>query len=30
MFFDPYVYGTIFSNTNVANAWAGIGGYFAP
>ncbi len=29
MFFDPYVYGTIFSNPNVANAWAGIGGYFA-
>lgn len=28
MFFDPYVYGTIFSNHNVANAWAGIGGYF--
>ncbi len=27
MFFDPYVYGTIFSNPNVANAWAGIGGY---
>lgn len=27
MFFDPYVYGTIFSNPNVAMAWAGIGGY---
>lgn len=27
MFTNPYVYGTIFSNTNVANAWAGIGGY---
>jgi hypothetical protein len=28
MFFDPYVYGTIFSNPNVGNIWGGIGGYF--
>ena len=27
-FFDPYVYGTIFSNTNVDSMWGGIGGYF--
>ena len=28
MFFDPYVYGTLFSNLNVASVWGGIGGYF--
>jgi hypothetical protein len=28
MFFDPYVFGTIFSNANVGNIWGGIGGYF--
>jgi hypothetical protein len=28
MFFDPYVYGTIFSNPNVGTIWGGIGGYF--
>jgi len=28
MFFDPYVYGTIFSNPNVGGIWGGIGGYF--
>jgi hypothetical protein len=28
MFFDPYVYGTLFSNPNVGNIWGGIGGYF--
>lgn len=28
MFIDPYIYGGIFSNTNVYNAWGGIGGYF--
>jgi hypothetical protein len=27
-FFDPYVYGTIFANSNVAAMWDGIGGYF--
>jgi hypothetical protein len=27
-FFDPYVYGTIFSNTKVDAMWGGIGGYF--
>jgi hypothetical protein len=26
--FDPYVFGTIFSNTNVASFWGEIGGYF--
>jgi hypothetical protein len=28
MFFDPYVYGTLFSNPHVGNIWGGIGGYF--
>lgn len=28
MFFDPYVYGTIFFNPNVASSWSTIGGYF--
>lgn len=28
MFFDPYVYGTLFHNTAVASVWGGIGGYF--
>lgn len=28
MLFDPYVYGTIFSNRNVATVWGEIGGYF--
>lgn len=28
MFFDPYVYGTIFFDHNVATSWGGIGGYF--
>lgn len=28
LFFDPYVFGTIFSNTNVNIGWGGIGGYF--
>lgn len=28
MLFDPYVYGTIFSNANVATVWGEIGGYF--
>jgi hypothetical protein len=28
MFFDPYVFGTIFSNVNVGDIWGGIGGYF--
>ncbi len=28
MFFDPYVYGTIFSNPNLGTVWGGIGGYF--
>jgi len=28
MFFDPYVYGTIFFDPNVATSWGGIGGYF--
>jgi hypothetical protein len=28
MFFDPYVYGTLFSNKNVYALWGGIGGYF--
>ncbi len=28
MFFDPYVYGTIFSNPAVNSVWGGIGGYF--
>jgi hypothetical protein len=27
-FFDPYVYGPIFSNTKVDAMWGGIGGYF--
>jgi hypothetical protein len=27
-FFDPYVFGTIFSNTNVDSFWGEIGGYF--
>ncbi|MGH3733757.1 MAG: hypothetical protein ACRDVC_10390 [Acidimicrobiales bacterium] len=27
-FFDPYVYGTLFSNTKVIVMWGGIGGYF--
>lgn len=27
MFFDPYVYGTIFSNSNVNAVWGNIGGY---
>jgi hypothetical protein len=27
-FFDPYVYGPIFSNTRVDAMWGGIGGYF--
>jgi hypothetical protein len=27
-FFDPYVFGTIFSNTNVDSVWGEIGGYF--
>jgi hypothetical protein len=26
--FDPYVYGTIFSNSNVASFWGEVGGYF--
>jgi len=28
MFFDPYVYGTIFDNAQAASAWDVIGGYF--
>jgi len=28
MFLDPYIYGGIFSNTNVYSEWGGIGGYF--
>jgi hypothetical protein len=28
MFFDPYVYGTIFSNANANPIWGNIGGYF--
>jgi hypothetical protein len=28
MFFNPYVYGTIFANPNAANLWGVIGGYF--
>jgi hypothetical protein len=28
MFFNPYVYGTIFSNPNAAHLWDVIGGYF--
>ena len=28
MYFDPYVYGTIFFNPNVSPAWGNIGGYF--
>lgn len=27
-YFDPYVYGPIFSNANVDAMWSGIGGYF--
>jgi hypothetical protein len=27
-FFDPYVFGTIFSNMNVDSVWGEIGGYF--
>lgn len=27
-FFDPYVFGTIFSSTNVNSVWGEIGGYF--
>jgi hypothetical protein len=29
MFFDPYVHGTLFTNSNVASVWGGIGGYFS-
>jgi hypothetical protein len=28
MLFDPYVYGTLFSNTNVSAQWGAVGGYF--
>ncbi|HEY5267131.1 MAG TPA: hypothetical protein VIJ40_09980 [Acidimicrobiales bacterium] len=28
MMFDPYVYGTLFSNTNVSAQWGMVGGYF--
>ena len=28
MFFDPYIYGTLFSNKNVQGLWGSIGGYF--
>ncbi|HVB52357.1 MAG TPA: hypothetical protein VND89_11555 [Acidimicrobiales bacterium] len=28
MMFDPYVYGTLFSNTNVNPIWGMVGGYF--
>lgn len=28
MYFDPYVYGTIFYNPNVSLPWGNIGGYF--
>ena len=28
MFFDPYIYGTLFSNHAVQNIWGSIGGYF--
>ncbi len=28
MFFDPYVYGTIFSNPNTNALWGNVGGYF--
>jgi Bacterial membrane protein YfhO len=28
MFFDPYIYGTLFSNLNVQSEWGSIGGYF--
>jgi len=28
MYFDPYVYGTIFFNPNVSLPWGNIGGYF--
>ena len=28
MLFDPYVYGTIFSNPNVSTVWGETGGYF--
>lgn len=28
MFFDPYIYGTIFSNPHAAGLWDTIGGYF--
>lgn len=28
MFFDPYIYGTIFRNINAIGPWGAIGGYF--